>query len=48
MMSFGGTIDPCANINFSCIGQMGGEENKKYASKLCDFISNHLKIDKER
>ncbi|XP_059176219.1 macrophage migration inhibitory factor-like [Physella acuta] len=48
LMTFGGSDEPCANISLSSIGVVCADKNRKMASKLCQFIEQHLGIKQNR
>ncbi|KAK3785346.1 hypothetical protein RRG08_045571 [Elysia crispata] len=48
VMTFGGSEEPCANIDINCIGVVGPDKNRQLAPKLSDFIEKHLGIKKDR
>lgn len=45
-MSFGGTIEPCANL--MSIGALGVEQNKKHAKVLFALVEKELGVKNDR
>ncbi|XP_071790104.1 macrophage migration inhibitory factor-like [Asterias amurensis] len=47
MMSFGGSTEPCAMVDFISAGKIGGEENKNY-SKAIAALMEKLGVPSDR
>jgi hypothetical protein len=47
-MTFGGTNEPCANINISSVDNLGAEQNKVFSNKLMTELESKLGIPTDR
>ena len=48
MMSFGGSVEPCALMTVTAIGGLGAEVNKKVAEPMFKLIKDMLNIEGKR
>ncbi|KAK7085138.1 hypothetical protein SK128_000452 [Halocaridina rubra] len=48
LMSFGGTLEPCATAHIMSIGKLGIEENKAIAAKIFSAVEKLLGIPNDR
>ncbi|GFO27609.1 macrophage migration inhibitory factor [Plakobranchus ocellatus] len=47
-MTFGGSGEPCANIELHYFGNVSAEKNREMAPRLCQFIESELGIKQNR
>lgn len=47
-MSFGGTEEPCGELEFISIGKLGEKENIKHSEKIMAYMNEAVGIPKDR